>query len=333
MEPREPSVALSLVLATGVLVPGVARTAEDAGLHRLWTTEFQGRDAILRAVAIGQMTTRIQVGTGIAYAFTRLPRALAATALDAAEITGGRFTLGLGAGTRGLRRLFGADFDPPATRLATLIAELRTTWDEASWVRSVPAPPIAVAGVNEAMLRTAAHHGDRVVLHPLCLVNTHLHERVLPAIQTGRDRREHSDVAVSAWCIASVDPDAQTARARARRQLAFYLSTPGYRKVVEGTEFEPATAALREEFVATAGADWSALARHVPDELLDQLSITGTPADVRAGVTHMRDRLGPLGIDELVLQTVDASDDIGTVAAIEALIVAVARTTPNLEEA
>ena len=317
------AVSLSLVLASQLIVPSVGQAAENAGLHRVWTTEFLGRDAVIRAVSLGQSTTRLQVGTGIAYAFTRVPRALAATALDAAEITGGRFTLGLGAGTRGLRRSFGVEFEPPATRVGELVTQLRATWAEPAWERAVPPPQIALAGVNEAMLRTAAHYGDRVVLHPLCLVEAHLHERVLPSIHTGRSRRDSSDVAVSAWCIASVDGDAETARERARRQLAFYLSTPGYRGVVEGTPFQVSAQQLREEFVDSTPADWTALSRHVPDDLLDQVSVSGTADDVRSGVSRLRQQLSDIGIDELVLQIVYA-DDGDAATTIDALLAAVA---------
>ncbi len=315
---RVTDVRTSLVLASDLLVPlpTIAARAEEAGLHRVWTTEFQGRDAVLRALALGLSSTRLQVGTGIAYVFTRVPRALAAAALDAQELVGGRFTLGLGAGTRGLRTAYGTEFEPPSTRLAEVVAELRSTWARAEWTRSVPPPPIAIAGVNEVMLRDAAHHGDLVVLHPLCLVEHHLHERVLPALQAGRDRRTvTTDVALSAWCIASVDPDSGLARDRARRQLAFYLSTPGYRPVVEGTPWGDQVSDLRTRF--KAGETLDALAAMVPEELLDQVAVMGTPAEVRAGVARRSEELARLGISEIVLQTVSAGEsELDTILAL-----------------
>ena len=305
------SVSQSLVLATQILSPlaMVAAGAEGAGFDRLWTTEFQGRDAILRAMAAGMSTSRLLVGTGIAYGFTRLPRSLAAAALDAQELTQGRFTLGLGAGTRGLRRAFGADFEPPATRLAALIAELRSIWAEAVWARSVAPPIVAVAGVNEAMLRTAAQHGDRVLLHPLCLVEDHLRQRVLPSLAIGSGRRSTKPPGLSAWCITCVDEDGDVAREATRRQLAFYLSTPGYRAVVTQTPWEGNAAAIRDEFDSAEPPPWAQLARHIPDALLDQVAIAGTPKQARAQYATMQTRLSQLGVDEIVLQTVDTGAD------------------------
>ncbi len=314
--------SLSLVVASDLLVPlpELAGRAESVGLHRLWLTEFSGRDALVRSTVVALSSERLQVGTGIAYGFTRLPLALAAAALDVQELSGGRFTLGLGAGTRGLRRAFGADFEPPATRLDEVIGQLRDAWSRAEWTRSVPPPPIAVAGVNQVMLRHAAELGDRVVLHPLCLVEEHLHARALPALAAGSERRSDGRrAAVAAWCIASVDEDGDLARARARRQLTFYLSTPGYRDVVSGTPWETPVAALRERFAAErADPDWEALGALVPDELLDQVALTGTPDEVVVALRRKQDLLSACGIDEIVLQTTDAAEH--TLAAAHRLI-------------
>ncbi len=304
--------SLSLVLATDLLMPltELAGRAERAGLHRLWLTEFQGRDALVRSTVAALSSERLHVGTGIAYGFTRLPLALAAAALDVQEISGGRFTLGLGAGTRGLRRAFGANFEPPVTRLSEVIGKLREAWSRAEWTRSVPPPPLAVAGVNQVMLRRAAELGDRVLLHPLCLVEEHLRGRVLPALVAGSDRRtDGRRVSVAAWCIASVDADGDLAFARARRQLTFYLSTPGYRDVVAGTRWEAPIAALREQFAAErARPDWERLSALVPDELVDQIAVTGRPEDVVTALRRKRDLLSECGVDEIVLQTTDAAE-------------------------
>src|SRR5262249_32706857 len=90
----------SIVFATDALDPVIelAQNAEKAGFQRVWTTEYPHRDAVLRALAIALRTKSIGVGTGIAYAFTRLPLAMAAMSADVQRLSGGRFTLGVGAG-------------------------------------------------------------------------------------------------------------------------------------------------------------------------------------------------------------------------------------------
>jgi alkanesulfonate monooxygenase SsuD/methylene tetrahydromethanopterin reductase-like flavin-dependent oxidoreductase (luciferase family) len=300
----------SLVFATEHLSPvlDVPPRAETAGFHRIWTTEFQGRDALVRATALGQRSTTLGVGTGIAYGFAHAPLALAAAALDAQELTGGRFVLGLGAGTRGLRRAYGVeDWTAPATRLSELFAFLRETWSRPEWKREVPPPLLAAAGVNETMLAVAARHADRVLLHPLCLVDDHLTQRVLPALELGQSRRAHGRSALSAWCITAIDHDPQLARDRARRQLAFYLSTPGYRGVVEGTPWESVASNIREGFMG-GSPNWASLALEIPDELLDQVAVTGDPQTAARAADLMADRLAGFGADEIVFQAVDAGD-------------------------
>ena len=123
---------LSIVLATSEylgMVPLVQR-AESLGFSRIWTTETPTRDALVRALVLGLQTERIGWASGIAYAFTRLPLALAATAADVNTALGGRFSLGLGAGTRGMRRnWFGIDdFNQPASRLGEYAALMRAAW-------------------------------------------------------------------------------------------------------------------------------------------------------------------------------------------------------------
>ena len=323
----------SLVLATDLLGPlsEIPARAESAGFHCLWSTEFQGRDAVVRATANGLATTTLQVGTGIAYAFTRAPRALAAAALDAQELTGGRFTLGLGAGTRGLRRGYGVeDFDPPATRLAGVFDELRAAWAETDWQRSVPAPSLAAGGVNETMIAVAARHADRVLLHPLCLIDEHLEKRILPAITRGQSRRSAGVAALSAWCITSVDDAASVARERARRQLAFYLSTPGYRGAVEGSAWESVADSIRSGF-AEGIRDWDVLAQHIPDELLIQVSITGDPSSARIAAEQMAHRLESIGIDEMVFQSVDGGPEPDHVVGGLHVLINALRPTPTTE--
>lgn len=285
----------SLVFANDLLEPLIelARAAEAAEFHRVWTTEYVGRDAVVRALAIGLATERIGVGTGIAYAFTRPSLAMAALASDVQRLLGGRFTLGLGTGTRGVRRWYGAGFDPPATRFAEYVGELRGAWDKIGQ----PASQIYGAGLNEAMIRAVARSSDGLVLHPVAIARVHLYERVLPAIPDGFN--------VAVWCISSIAADDEVARRDARRQLAFYFSTPSYKPVLQGTPWTGVADAVQAAFAeARPDVDWRALERLIPDEMVDELTLSGTPAKVAARAAELEERLGAAGVNEIVFQTV-----------------------------
>ncbi len=310
--PRRPvrdaaGIARSLVFATDVLEPlgELTALAEAAGLQRVWTTDFPGRDALTRAVYLALGSSTIGVGTGIAYAFGRSPEGLAVAAADAQLLAHGRFVLGLGTGTRGVRRLHGVDFEPPATRLAEVVGCVRAAWERSGQLGDVAPPPIAGAGLNEAMLRTVGRVCDRVLLAPLCLVRGHLDDRALPAVAAGAGRRSDEAPAIAAWCIASVDADREPARTRARRQIAFYLSRPGYGPALEGTSWKPVAELIRARIAAQQGRaapDWDELGDLVPDDAVDEIALAGTPAEVALAAQRMERDLAQRGIDELVLQ-------------------------------
>jgi alkanesulfonate monooxygenase SsuD/methylene tetrahydromethanopterin reductase-like flavin-dependent oxidoreductase (luciferase family) len=290
-----------VVFANDLLEPliGLARAAEDAGFHRVWTTEYVGRDAVARALAIGLATKRIGVGTGIAYAFTRPSLAMAALAGDVQRLLKGRFALGLGTGTRGVRRWYGVELDAPATWYAEYVGELRAAWDHE------PAPPVYGAGLNPAMVRAVARSSDGLVLHPVAIARQHLHERVLPAVQIGREKGRPGAFRVAVWCVTSIDADEELARNNARRQLAFYLSTPSYKPVLEGGPWESVADAVQAAFAeAKPDVDWRAMEPLIPDAMLDELTLTGSPAGVAAQAARLERELGAAGVDELVFQTI-----------------------------
>jgi probable F420-dependent oxidoreductase len=306
------------------LIP-VARQAEQAGFHRLWTTEYPARDSVIRALALAQATQRIGVGTGIAYAFSRAPLAMAATAADAFVASGGRFALGLGAGTRGMRtRWYGSDFDHPAPRLADYVELMRACWavgngglDYSGSFYSTRIPAFRTghtaeqldglqvygAGLNQVMLRHAARSCDGVVLHSLAGVEHYLRDVAWPAIKAGREQsgRPHGSLAV--WLITSIHDNADLARQQVKSNLAFYFSTPSYRSITDGTQWADATAAIRAGFL-DQGADWASLSRFVPDDMVDAFALAGSPDEVRARLGEYEERFERADADELVFQTV-----------------------------
>src|SRR5215470_8025072 len=75
----------------------LARAAEDAGFHSLWTAEAYGSDAVTTLTWLAAKTTKIHVGTAIMQMPARTPAMTAMTAATIDLLTGGRMLLGLGA--------------------------------------------------------------------------------------------------------------------------------------------------------------------------------------------------------------------------------------------
>ena len=82
-----------------------------------------------RARRRGARDRAVELGTAIAWAFGRSPLLTAVTALDLDEMSGGRFVLGLGTGTRRMRTdWLGAPAERPARRLRETVEAIRAVW-------------------------------------------------------------------------------------------------------------------------------------------------------------------------------------------------------------
>ncbi|HUZ24957.1 MAG TPA: LLM class flavin-dependent oxidoreductase [Streptosporangiaceae bacterium] len=319
---------LSMVFAGSAPIPvqqKLAAQAEEAGLCRLWTTESQGSDGLLRAMAIGLATSRILIGTGIAYTFPRVPLHAAGAAADLAETLGGRFTFGLGAGTKGIRRRYGLVEDHPAPRFAEYVQLLRGALTSEGGFEfegrfySARAPSLSFnageatrraieiygSGVNRIILETTAQYCDGVAIHPLAGIRPYFDEVTAPALERGSARADWrpGKLATALWYICSVHDDPVIARERAAMILAFYFSTPSYATPLQGTRWEQTGEKLREAF-RTAGypTPWDELARLVPGEMIEDICLVGTAQEVRRKIDILIKDLEPMGIDELVLE-------------------------------
>jgi alkanesulfonate monooxygenase SsuD/methylene tetrahydromethanopterin reductase-like flavin-dependent oxidoreductase (luciferase family) len=325
----------ALVLSTPAFLPlvALAQAADRAGVDRLWTTESTPRDGLVRALTLGLRTQRIEVATGIAYAFTRSPLAMAAAAADVHIATGGRFAVGLGAGTKGMRtRRYGIhDFDHPGSRLGEYAELMRAAWQAEDglahhgrfYTAEVPGrlrseeldglPPIQVvgSGVNETMLRLSAKYCEGVALHPLVSLDSYLDRVAVPAIRAG-DQAKARRAWIAAWRITSVADELEDAVMQARVNLAFYFTTPSYQTVTEGTYWEDTTARVRDSFRADPGQSFGDLARLVPPEMVDDFCLVGTPGTIGARASELASVLAERGVEELVFQVAGVGLDANT---------------------
>lgn len=316
----------SIVLATPAFLPilEVSQTAEDRNFDRIWTTENPSRDALIRALTIGLHTKRIGVATGITYAFTRAPLAMAATASDIAVATGNRFEIGIGVGTQGMRsRWYGIeDFDHPASRLEEYVQVMRTAWaaekkfkHEGTYFKgSYPdldgartPVPIWGSGVNEIMLKLSARSCDGVATHPLVANLSYLDKVALPAMNEGR-AVHNRDLQLAIWRITSIDEDGDLARNRAKRNLAFYFSTPSYAAAANESGWGDIADQVKATFLEK-GADWESISKLIPVEMVNDFALAGTPAEVQQQFSELQIEYSNRGVTEIVFQTVGSGEN------------------------
>ncbi|MDZ7686388.1 MAG: LLM class flavin-dependent oxidoreductase [Gammaproteobacteria bacterium] len=100
--------------------------AESMGYDSVWTAEAYGSDAVTPATWILANTTKIRVGTAIMQMPARTPACTAMTAMTLAQLSGGRFILGLGAsGPQVVEGWHGVAYGRPLTRTKEYIEIVR----------------------------------------------------------------------------------------------------------------------------------------------------------------------------------------------------------------
>jgi len=258
------------------------------------------------ALAAGA-TTRLRLGTAVAIGFARNPMVLANIGTDLQRITGGRFVLGLGTQVRPhIEKRFSETWSRPAARMREMVLAVRAIWD--CWEGNGPLdfrgefyrhtimapafdpgpnpfgpPPIFLGGFGPGMIRTAGEVADGLIVHPFNSRRS-LEQIVLPALdegaaRAGRDRSAIELVWVTMVVTWSTDAEHEVAMRSARDQLAFYGSTPAYAAVLELHGLGDLHAELNG--MSKAGR-WAEMGDLVPDELVDELTVTGPRDEIAA---------------------------------------------------
>src|SRR5919198_5355343 len=105
----------------------LARRVEAAGYDGLWSAESTHYDGFTPLVVAAEHTERVRLVTGIVNVFTRGPALLAQSAVSLADVSNGRFVLGLGASSNVIVEQWnGIPFRRPLAKIEETVAYLRT---------------------------------------------------------------------------------------------------------------------------------------------------------------------------------------------------------------
>jgi len=296
-----------------------AERARRLGYDGIFSADT-GHEPFLPLVAAARQAPGLDYGTAIAVAFARSPMVVAMTAWDLAEMTGGRFLLGLGTQIRAhITRRFSMPWDSPGLRLREFIHAMKAAWD--TWQNGTPLNftgdhysltlmtpffnpgpidhpdvPVYIAGVGPYMSRLAGEMCDGFHAHPFHTVR-YLDEVVIPNMEQGAAAagRAVADIEMASVVFVVTGRDeAQMDRMRqtVKRHVSFYASTPAYRAVldVHGWDFGPTLTAMSKR-----GA-WAEMAEVIPDEVVDQVAVVA-PLDELGAALQARyvgtlDRVG-----------------------------------------
>ncbi|MCK6626753.1 MAG: LLM class flavin-dependent oxidoreductase [Anaerolineae bacterium] len=282
----------------------IAQYAEKHGFEAVWQAESRlVRDAIVPMAAFAAVTERIKVGSGVINNWTRNIGLLAATFLTLDDLAPDRIICGIGAWWDPLAANVGIERRKPLQAMRETIEVMRrllnmenVTYEgefhkvkgiELDVVHGRREPrhvPIMIGATGLKMMEMTGEIADGAVLN-YCVPPEYNHE-ALSALKTGAERagRTLADIDRPQLMICSVHTDKAQALDGARWMLTQYLAQQPHIAKASGVSDE-----VVKKIQSILG--WPATKEQiksamplVPDELVQRITASGTPEEVKAKV-------------------------------------------------
>ncbi|MBL8133891.1 MAG: LLM class flavin-dependent oxidoreductase [Anaerolineae bacterium] len=278
--------------------------AEQRGFEAVWQAESRlVRDAVVPMAAFAATTSKIKIGSGVINNWTRNPAVIAATFLTLDDLAQDRIILGIGAWWDPLASKVGIERRKPllamrevVTVVRDLLARKRVTFHgefvnlsdvELDVVHGRKEPrnvPIYIGATGMQMMALTGEIADGAVLN--YLVSPKYNDEALAQLEVGAKKagRKLEDIDRPQLVVCSVDHDRKKALDGARKLVTQYLGQQPHIMKASGVRQElldeiaqvltwPATEEQIEEAM-----------RLVPDDVVQSVTASGTPDEVRAKV-------------------------------------------------
>ena len=306
-----------------------AKYAEAKGFEAVWQAESRlVRDAIVPMAAYAAVTSRIKIGSGVINNWTRNIGLLAATYLTLDDLAPDRILCGIGAWWDPLAANVGIHRRKPLLAMRETIDVFRrllalenVTFDgEFHQVKGIELDvvhgrrearnvPVLIGATGNKMLELTGELADGCLLN-YCVPPSY-NDRAMELLESGARRagRRLDDVDRPQLIVCSVDEDRARAIEGAKTLITQYLAQQPHIAKASGVSDEivkkvqsilgwPATKEQVQEAM-----------QYVPDELILNITATGTPQEARRKVDEYVSRgctcpvLYPLGDPELMIDT------------------------------
>lgn len=279
---------------------GLAQLAEEIGFDQAWVgNDFLGHPGIAALASMLIGTNRIQIGSGVLDPVTIHPGQIAQLACGFQELSGGRFILGLGAGSDIFFARAGIVPARPVRRTREAIVAIRALsegrspadepgaaegWDPTVRLHDPHAVKIYLGAMGPKLLELSGRLADGAL--PLCLPPTHVWN-VVRHVEKGAAASGRSiadlDVAACIWC--SIDNDGDLARRLLAQQIALYSGSLSPDALTEN-RLDP------EEFqhvqsIIDDGRPDDAINATLASNAMMSLGVAGSPHDVAEQCTNL----------------------------------------------
>jgi 5,10-methylenetetrahydromethanopterin reductase len=279
-----------------------AEHIEGLGFDRYWLPDERLTRNVYAGLTVTALhTDNIQLGIAVTNPYTRNVGVTAAAAATVDELSGGRLSLGFGAGG-GLGH-YGVERSRPAVAVREAVKVVRGLLDgkvvtfDGVHVRMNEARldfpalrrlPIYVAARGPRLLELAGEIADGAIIGGFA--SSKGIQLAKAAISRGLDRagRTWGDIDLVSWLYTSIADDPSDARRAVTRLVTTSLVTS--RPILETIGIE-VPAKLRECLEASG---WSVssetidkCSRHLSDDIIDAFSVAGTPDDCARKLVEM----------------------------------------------
>jgi len=270
------------------------RELADLGYTDIWSSEADGADAFTPLALAAAWEPRLRLGTAIVPAFTRAPACLAQSVASMADAAPGRFAIGVGSSSNVIvERWNGVPFVEPYQRVRDVVRFLKDALSgekvakrydsfEISGfklgVRPEVPPTILVAALREGMLRLAGREADGAIINWLSADDV---TRVAGIVDA-----QGPDKELVARIFVCPSEQTEQVRAAGRFAIAAYLNVPVYAAFHEWLGRGPA---LQGMWDAWQAGDRKAALAAIPDEVVDDLIVHGSPEQCRATIQRYFD--------------------------------------------
>ncbi|MBL8145695.1 MAG: LLM class flavin-dependent oxidoreductase [Anaerolineae bacterium] len=283
---------------------GYVQYAEKRGFEAVWQAESRlVRDAIVPMAAFAATTSRIKIGSGVINNWTRNAAVIAATFLTLDDLAQDRIILGIGAWWDPLAAKVGIKRDKPLLAMRetvetvrALLARQRVTFhgefvnitdielDVVHGRKEARNVPIYIGATGPQMMALTGEIADGVVLN--YLVSPRYNLGAIEQLEQGARKagRSVDEIDRPQLVVCSVDHDRTKALDGARKLVTQYLGQQPHIMKASGVSQElldeigqvltwPATEEQIEEAM-----------RLVPDDVVQMITASGTPEEVRRKV-------------------------------------------------
>ena len=266
----------------------------ELGYTDVWTGEADAYDGLTPLVLASAWQPSLHVGTAILPAYTRAPALMAQSAASLAAAAPGRASFGIGTSSDVIvERWNGVPFEEPFKQVRDMTRFLRAALTgekiKESYhsftingfrLKAVPEQPpeLLIAALRPGMLRLAGRESDGAIINWLSADDV---STVVPYVHEGGEDK-------SVVCRVFVAPttDRETVMQMGRFAVAAYLNVPVYRAFHEWLGRGPQLQQMWDLWVA--GDRQGALAA-IPEEVIDQLIVHGSPEECRAHIQRYMD--------------------------------------------